>query len=178
MIKGVKYSKRLSVASAACVGAACAMALLHQHVASKRFEHTRRAADLAGALSKQIASKSDFEDSNLNALRARVNRFRGQLGPEDAWERLVRQFGEGWTAEVGPRVSKGGYSFQNGSFVLPSPMASDWPRIVEAIKAAEHLPGVGIAKIEMKTSGKLEPRSIDIVRIVVAIHSRRIDSIP
>src|ERR1017187_750877 len=107
MTKGVAYSKRLSVVSAAGVAAACAMALVRHHLASEWDEQLHRTADLEGALSRQIAARSDCRDSDLDELRARVGTFRDQLGPEDAWEHLVRQFGNGWTAEARPRDAAG-----------------------------------------------------------------------
>jgi hypothetical protein len=154
------------------------MALVRHHLASEWDEQLHRTADLEGALSRQIAARSDCRDSDLDELRARVGTFRDQLGPEDAWEHLVRQFGNGWTAEARPRDDRDGYSFQIGTFVKLSPATSDWPAIVELVKTAEHIPGVGIAGFEMKSSGSRERRTVDLVRIVVAIHSRRTETIP
>jgi hypothetical protein len=154
------------------------MALVRHHLASDWGEQLHRAEDLEGNLSKQIAARADCRDSDLDALRARVGTFRGQLGPEDAWERLVRQFGKGWAAEAGPTDGRDGYSIQIGTFVLLSPAASDWPAIVELVKAAEHLPGVGIAGFEMKSRGSRDRCAVDLVKIKVAIQSRRTGPIP
>lgn len=173
MIRGIVYSRRLSALSTACVGAAFGMALFRHHLTRETTELRRRTADLEGTFTRQIAAKSDFEDSMLDALRVRVGKFRGQLGPEDTWEQLVRQFGKRWEIEAGPRDERDGYSLQVGTFLLLSPTPSDWPRIVEAVEAAEKFQGVGIAAFEMKSSGSREHRAVDLVRIVVAIHTRR-----
>ncbi len=173
MIRGVAYSKRLLALSAVGTGAVCAMALLHLRLTGERAEQRRRAVDLEGLLSGQIVSMSDCEDSSLEALRARVGRFRVQLGPQDTWERLLRVFGGRWKAEAGTKEDKDGYSLLSGTFVLLSPTASDWPEIVETINAAEHLPGAGIAGFEMKSSGDREHRTVGLVKIVVAVHARR-----
>jgi hypothetical protein len=57
--------------------------------------------------------------------------------------------------------------------MLKSPATTDWPQIVDAVKASESLPGVGIVGFEMKTSGDHEHRSVDFVRVVVAIQMLR-----
>jgi hypothetical protein len=64
-----------------------------------------------------------------------------------------------------------------GTFELLSPALSDWSKTIEVIGTTESLPGVGIANFEMKTSGNREHRSVDFVRIVVEVHSRRLGSI-
>jgi hypothetical protein len=178
MTKGVAYSMHASALSATGLVAACAMMFAHLHIASEKTEQRRRAVHHEDDLSGRIAAKSDCEDSRLDALRARVGSFRGRLGPEDAWERIVRQFGKDWTAEAGPMDILDGYSFQVGTFLLVSPAISDWPGIIEAVKTAEQLPGVGIASIEMKSSGNREHRALDLVKIVVAIHGRRSGFVP
>jgi hypothetical protein len=178
MIRGVVYSKHLLVVSAIGIAAACTMALVRYHVASEWKERLRRISDLEALLSKQIAARSDCRDIVLNTLRARVGTFRSQLGSENAWECLVRQFGNGWTAEAGPRDGRDGYSVQIGTLIMLSPIASDWPAIVESIRTAEQLSGVRIARIEMKSSGSREHRVVDLVKIVVAIQSRRTETAP
>jgi hypothetical protein len=161
-----------AVLCATGVGAACLMALVHRALADERTDRRRRAADIESVLSRQIASKEDYGDSNLSELRGRVERFRRQLGPDDAWMRLVRQFGLRWAAEQGPKEDKDGYSIQVGTFLLTSPAASDWPEIIEAVGAAEQLPGVDVKGFEMRSTGSRKSRSVDTVKVVVTIHAR------
>jgi hypothetical protein len=178
MIRGVTYSDRLLALCIAAVGAVCAMAWLRQHLEGDWLEQRRRAADLEGVLSRQVTAMSDCDDSHLNALRALVDRFRGQLGTEDPWGRLVLLFGKDWTAEPGPRDQGAGYLTQIGTFVMLAPSVSDWPGIVDAVRSAEQLPGVGIAGLEMRSTGDRDHRSLETVKIVVAIRSRLSGSAP
>lgn len=173
MIRGVAYSKKLSVLCAIGIGAALTTVWIRYQLTSDWLEQMSRAAESEGVLIKQIATMSDYNDSNLRALRLQIGRFRGQLGQEDLWKCLVLQFGKDWTSKVGPKEERTGYSFQIGTFIRVSPSASDWPRIVEVVKAAEHIPGVGIAGFEMKSSGDREHRSVDVVKVVLAIRSRQ-----
>ncbi len=173
MIRGVVYSKRLTFFGAAAVGAACVAALMRHHLVSEKVERRVRAADIEDSLSRQIAAISDCDDAHLEELRGRVGRFRGQLGPDDAWARLVRRFGQRWTSEAGQKEERDGYSFQVGTLMLISPSVSDWPGILDSVKAAEQIPGIGIAGLEMRSSGNRELRSMGMVKIVVAIHSRK-----
>jgi len=173
MTRGVAYSRRYAALSLVALGAAFAMAWLHHHVNGEKIEQRRGAAAFEADLGRRIAARSDCDDPSLRGLRARVGRFREELGPEDAWERLVVKFGRGWTAEAGSRDEKDGYTFQAGTLLLLSSAPSDWPAIVEAVGVAEQLPGVGFSGFEMKSSGDTEHRSLDLVKIVVAIHSRK-----
>jgi len=154
------------------------MAWLRHHMAGEWLEQRRRAAELEDAINKQVAAMSDCDDPHLNALRMLAGRLRGQLGTDDAWGRLVLLFGRDWTAEAGPKEQRAGYSTQTGSFVRLAPSPSDWPGVVNVVRSAEQLPGVGIAGIEMRSSGDRERRSLDIVKIAVAIHCRLPGSTP
>jgi hypothetical protein len=178
MMRGFAYSQKLLALAGATVGAAFVTALLHHHVFGERIGRRIRAENLEGSLTKQINGMSEFDDSKLDALRAWVGRFRNQLGAEDSWERLVLQFGKDWDAQAGPKDERAGYSFQTGTFLLQSPVPSDWPRIVDAVSAAEQLRGVGIARFEMKASGDREHRTLDLVKIVVEIRASRPQHIP
>jgi hypothetical protein len=170
--RGVAFSRPLLVAALAGVGAAAAMAALHRHLVGEADERRRDGEQAQAALASAIAGMYDCGDPDLAALRARVARFRGGLGSEDSWARLARQFGARWNAEEGVSDAKAGYSIQPGVFFLASPAPSDWPTILETVGAAESQPGVEIVAIEMKSSGDKERRSLDLVKIAVAIHAR------
>jgi hypothetical protein len=172
MIRGVSFSRVLAAAGSAAIVAACATLWLRLEVNSEDLEHRRLASGLEASLSAQISAKAVYDDARLEAMRSRVGRFRLQLGTNDTWDRLVRGFGEGWKAEVGPRDERNGFSIQYGVFRLKSPALADWPEIVERLKDSEALPGVGIVEFEMKTSGSREQRSLDMVRILVAVQTR------
>lgn len=173
MTRGIVYSKRVAAASVVAIAAACATFWLSARLKSKVMERQHSTEVLVASLSAQIAAKSEFEDERLEMLRDRVRRIRLQLGGDDTWDRMVRKFGERWAVELGQKENKNGSSVQRGVFRLRSPKLSDWPEIIETIKDAETLPGVGIARFEMKTSGNLVRRSLDSVTILVAVQTRR-----
>ena len=173
MIRGLVFSRVLAAASSAAIAAACAMFWTLAELQSKNSEHQRRASGIEAGLSAQIAAKSEFERDRLEALRIRVGLFRVHLGTANTWDRLVKRFGAGWTIEAGPSEDRNGCSVQYGVFSLKSPELSDWPGIIEILKDSEGLPGVGIVEFEMKTSGNLERRSLDLVRIHVAVQTGR-----
>lgn len=172
MIRGIAYSRLSCALCVTGVGTACLMALVHRHLTGECTNRRCNSADLESSLSSQIASKKGCGESDLDELRKRVERFRGQLGPDDAWMRLVHQFGRRWKVEAGPKEDKDGYSIQIGTFLLTSPTVADWPEIIEAVGAAEQLPGVGIAGIQMRSTGSRKSRSVEIVRVLVDIHAR------
>lgn len=173
MIRGVIFSKSRAAASSTGMAAAFAMVWLQHHSSGISHEHFRRNAELELNLVGQIETLSGFEDRDLEALRAQVSKFRVQLGPEDEWERLVSQLGRDWNAILGQMADKDGYTTKVGTFRLLSPVTSDWPRIIDAIGVLEQIPGSGIVGFQMKTSGDQLHRSVDLVRIDVAIQSFR-----
>ncbi len=173
MIKGLAFSTGLAAASSTAIAAACVMFWTRTELQSKATEHQRRNSDIESGLSAEIAAKSEFESDRLKSLKSRAGLLRVHLGAADTWDRLVKRFGAGWTVEAGPKDERSGCTFQYGSFTLKSPVLADWPGIIETLKDSERLPGVGIAEIEMKTSGNLERRSLDSVRILVAVQTGR-----
>jgi hypothetical protein len=178
MIKGVQYSKALAGCAAVSVIAACAMSWRHLELGADIAQQRRRAADAESKLTSEIAGKSMYEGESLDALRDQVGRTRIQLGDAGTWSRLVRQFGDGWSAESGPTEDKGGYEIRYGTIRLLAPSVADWPKIVEAVRDSEAMRGVGIAEFEMRTSGDRDRRSLDLVRILVAVQSSRTEPTP
>jgi hypothetical protein len=177
MKEGITYSGRLASLCGVTLGAAILMAWLRQDLALRQTLKLRVAGKLEADLGRQIAANSDYEKSNLEALRTRVDRFQYFLGSENTWKEIIQQFGKSWRCEAGTKSDRDGYSVQMGTFELLSPALSDWSKTIEVIGTTESLPGVGIANFEMKTSGNSEHRSVDFVRIVVEVHSRRLGSI-
>jgi hypothetical protein len=175
MIRGVSYSKPLAAAGAASIVAACAMYWLRAGAAVNLEDGRRRAFGLEGELAAQIVAWSGFDDGKLSALRDQVKLFRVRLGPAGTWERLIAHLGDRWTEEGTSRDDRNGCTIQLGAFSLKSPSVTDWPRIVEALRDSEALPGVGITEFQMKASGSREHRSIDLVRFRVAVRTRRMD---
>jgi hypothetical protein len=177
MKEGVVYSGRLAILCGAALGAAILMAWLRQDLKGVRTAKLRVDARLEAELSRQIAARSDCEESDLEALRTRVDRLRIFLGPKGTWEVLVRQFGKSWTAQAGPKSDCEGYSVQTGTLRLLSPTLADWSKTIDVLTASELLPGVGITGFEMRTSGNRERRSVDLVKVDVEIHTRRSENI-
>lgn len=172
MIRGVQYSSPLAALAALALVSTVAMSWLRLDLNAEIVEQRRGASIAEASLSRQIAAKSTFEREHLEALREQVGRFQVQLGTDGTWERVVRQFGPGWNAKLGAREDRSGYSIQYGTFELMSPSVADWPRIIEAVKDSEAIPGAGIAEFQMKASGGPGKRTLDLVRILVAFQTR------
>jgi hypothetical protein len=173
MIRGIRYRRSLAIFGAAAVIAACASYRLRITLNAQIAERRLRASAQEASISRQIAEKIMYDDGRLRELRERVSRFRVTLGGEGTWDSLVRRLGNGWSAESGPMEDRGGYSVQYGTIKLLSHTVSEWPRIVEAVRDTEAMPGVGVAELEMKASGDRERRSLDLVRILVAVQTSR-----
>ncbi len=175
MIRGFQYSLSLATLGGAALVAMSAMTWLHFQLNAENHEQRQRATIAEANLSAQIAAKSMYERENLEALRERVGQLKIRLGTDGTWERVVGQFGPGWNSQLGTKDERGIYSIQYGTLEMVSPSPSDWPRIVEAVKASEAIPGVGIAELEMRASGGLGKRTLDVVRILVAVQTRAAD---
>jgi hypothetical protein len=173
MIRGVAYSRPFAAAATAALIAAGAMFWIRLATHAKLSELRLHAANSERDLATRIGALSAYESDNVDALRRQVGLFRVRLGTDGTWDRLVRRLGGGWSAESGLREDKSGYSLQPGTFRLLSHAVGEWPDIVEAVKDLEAIPGVGIAEIEMKTSGSGDRRSLDTARILVLIQASR-----
>jgi hypothetical protein len=173
MIRGVSYSRWSAAVSAAGIGAALLAVLIHNHDVRSRSARLSEVAGRESDLLAQIGAKSGFDQTSMDALRAKVNRFRVRLGPEGSWDRAVRLMGKAWAAFAEPRDDREGFSVQTGTFRLESPATDDWPQIVEAVKGLEQIPGVGVIGFEMRTSGDRERRSVDLVKVLVAVQTLR-----
>ncbi len=149
------------------------MSLVHHHLAAERRLWLRENADQVSEINTQVSARAAFDSASLEALRTRVRDLRGRLGAADTWDRILVQLGKEWTGDLGKREDRGGYSAQEGSLVLRSPTTSDWPDILGAVGELERIPGVGVVGFEMSTSGDRAHRSVDLVRITVALHTAR-----
>jgi hypothetical protein len=170
---GFKYSKLHIAAAAAGTGAACAAVWLHIVLGGETVEERRRGQDSEGSLTAQIAAKSMYGNARLSALRDEVARSSAQLGGKGSWESLVGRLGNAWACETETVEGMDAYPVRYGTFRLASPAVADWSAIVEAVGNSEAIPGVGIAEIEMKSSGDRTRRSLDLVRIQVAVQTSR-----
>jgi hypothetical protein len=178
MIRGVQYSRPAAIGAAAAAVAVGAVTWQHHALGARILEQRARAAAVEERLNGEIAANSMYESDRLTALRDQVGRSRIRLGDAATWGRIAGRFGEGWTLETGAIDEKGDHSIQYGTIRLPSPSVADWPKIVEAVTDLEAIPGVGIAEFEMTSSGGRDRRSMDLVRILVAVHTRRTGSKP
>ena len=172
MIRGVQYSLPLAAAGAAALVAVGSMMWLRLGLSSEIVEQRRLASVAETSLSSQIAAKSMYERERLEELREQIGRFRVRLGADGTWDSVVSRIGLGWYAEPGTRNERGTYSIQYGTLKLMSPTVADWPRVIEAVGESEAIPGVGIAEIEIKASGVRGQRTLELVRILVAVQTR------
>jgi hypothetical protein len=173
---GMTYSKPIAATAITTLLAACGIAWINSALKSDAEGRKRRASDRDASLSAQVVERASYENFSLEALRDEIGRFRVQLGGEGTWENLARMFGERWKAEPGQQEDKDGYSIRFGTLRLSSPETGDWPGIMEAVRKCEATPGVGVTDIEIKTSGNRERRSMDLVRIAVAVETNRLGS--
>lgn len=173
MTRGVRFSRWSAVFCGAGIIAVLSSAMIRHHVVRSRIADRSQFEISEQDLKTQITAKSGCDLADLIALRSIVGRFRVQLGPSDSWDRLSVQFGKEWSAEGISRDDWDGYSVQVGALRMRSPATSDWPDIIEAVRTLEGTPGVRITGFEMKTSGEHERRSVDLVRIAVAIQMAR-----
>jgi hypothetical protein len=170
---GITYSKPMAGTAIASLLAALAMAWAYSGLKSDAEGRRRRVSEQDASLASQLAERAPYENSNLEALRAEVGRFKIQLGREGTWDTLAAMVGERWTAEPGQHEDKEGYSIRYGSLSLLAPETGDWPTIVDVVRKCEATPGVEVSGIEIKTSGSRERRSMDLVRLAVAVETNR-----
>jgi hypothetical protein len=173
MIRGISYSKGLAAAAAAALIAAGATLWMRVATKASLLDLRQRAVNAERDLRDRINAMSPYEDEDVIRLRRQVDQFRTHLGSDGTWEGLVRRLGAGWSAEVGSREDRGGYSVQLGTLTLQSHAVTEWPGIVDMTGQLEAMPGVGIAELEMKTSGSGDRRSLDTARIVVVIQTNQ-----
>ena len=172
MIRGIAYSKSRAAACASALGALVAAGSMRHHVASARLSWQRLDAGREGALLAEIAGMRAYESPGPEDLRSQVRGFRARLGAPDTWEKLCVSLGKAWKAGAVRREDRDGYAASTGAFMLSAPSTSDWSRIVDAVRATEQVPGVGVVGFEMRTSGDREHRTVDLVRIEVSAHTR------
>ena len=178
MRRGFAVGRPLLAGALGALGAGCAAFVLHRSLVGQSATRLRAAGEAEAGLASAIAGLHAFGDPELASLRARVTRFRNGLGSPDTWTRAVQLFGPSWNAEAGSRMEKAAYSVQPGVFYLAKPAVADWPSIVDAVGAAEGLPGVEVVAIEMRSSGDRERRTLDLVKVAVAVHARIGPSLP
>jgi hypothetical protein len=173
MTRGVTYSKPLAVAAMIALGAAGTMLSARLATEARLSKLQRDSAADERALQTRIAAMSDYETENVASLRREVSRFRVNLAAFGTWESLVASLGSAWDCEPGPKDERNGYSIQLGTLRLLSHAVGEWPEIVNTVGRLEALPGVGIAELEMKTSGTGDRRSLETTRILVVIQASR-----
>jgi hypothetical protein len=172
VIVGIAYSRPRAVLAASAMAATVGLAWLHHHLADHSRQEIRQVTGLRRELEAQIAALGGCGDGDLKILREEVARFRVRLGGQETWASVVACFGPRWAAETDRLVEKEGYSAVIGIFSLRAPTTADWPKILQAIGAAERLPGVGIVGFQMKTGRGLGPRPVQVVKVEVAIQTQ------
>jgi hypothetical protein len=173
MKRGISYTKSFAIASATATLASCAVLWMHASINARILEQRRSALEIDSRVSAQIAAKSEFNGERLKDLRAKVNNIRIHLGAEGTWERITREIEKTWIIEGGLIDERGGYSIQYRNLKLRRPLVADWPNVVQTVKDLEALPGVSVAELEIRTSGGRDGRSMDLVRIQLALQKRR-----
>ncbi len=173
MKRGSTYSKPMAAAAAVALIATGAMFGMHAEYEATLLERRHHAESAERGLRNRIGAMSAYGDENVEALRREVGALRTHLGTEGTWDGLVRQLGGAWSVERGPREDMGTYCVERGTLTLVSHSVGEWPRIVDVAGQLEAMAGVGIANLEMKTSGTGGVRSLDTARLDLVVHTRR-----
>ena len=124
-------------------------------------------------LARQIVTLSAFSDAELAAFRSKAKKYRSHLGPESTWNELGKKVGGAWSIESGAKVENSGSTIERGILVRSSPTVADWQDAVDTVGSLELMPGVTVLRFEMRTSGDLEHRSVDLLKIEVESRIRR-----
>jgi hypothetical protein len=172
MIKGFAFAKNRAVLAMASVVAAAAAMLIRAELARRISREVAEGQIKEQQMIGQVRAESEFDGTHLDGLREKVSQFRGRLGDESTWGRLVGRLGATWSLEAVTRAQRIGYSVQFGTFRMKTPTISDWQAILETVRFVEGLPGVGIVEFEMKAVGDGVQRSLGLVSMVVVLHSR------
>jgi hypothetical protein len=167
MIKGIEYSKRLAALCALVLSATVAMVCLYEEMETRRHLRLNAYGNAVRCIAEQIAARADCEDSDLVALRGKVERSRSLLGSKDTLEILVRTFGTGWSIISNAKDDRSGFEVQLSTFRMRNPTLGDWQKIVDLVGSLEQLPGVGIENFRMNTSGDIEHREVSVVEVIV-----------
>jgi hypothetical protein len=176
MRKKYTCSRRISAVFALAICAVAFVLLVRRSLALDRIAWLAAANSSSDALTRQVTALSDFGDADLVALRSKSNAYQSRLGSEGIWSELEKNYGGSWSIESGAKHENGGSLNQTGILTKISPTVGDWQTAVDTLGTLEHLPGVAIARFEMKTSGDLEHRSVDMLKIVIAINAHRTPS--
>ena len=171
MKKGFDYSDRILIAAVLAIGLSGVLAWARSAAATSVTETRRRGAELESALGAQIAAKAEFDHARLESLKADVRRFRSHLGSKEAWQHMTDTLGKRWICEDIAREDSGGYSLQSGSLSMLSPLTADWPQIMDALKTISEMPGVSLVEIRVRSKGGREGRTLESVKIRVAVRS-------
>jgi hypothetical protein len=177
MNAGIQYSKPLAVLCALAVCTASLPFLYYRRNAAERTLQIKVLESLARNGALQIAARSSFGDSNLASLRLRAAQSQALFAPGDTLDMVVGQLASSWSAESGPNLDRDGFRIQSRKLSMISPSLTDWPKVVDILGALERLPGVGITKFEMRTSGDSDHRNVDKLEIDVEIRSRSLSPV-
>jgi hypothetical protein len=178
MTRGFSYSKPLAAATVAAVIVAGAVSWTHAVTKTRILDQRRRGGVMMDEMTSQIAAKAEYEEANLEALRARVVQFKKRLGNAGAWQSLAARLSAGWHADPTKKEDRRFYTVESGSFLLLSHSVGDWPDIVSAVHDLESIPGVDVAEMEMRTSGDGVRRILDTARIVVVARTTAAPAVP
>jgi hypothetical protein len=172
MIRGIAFNRKKGALAAASIAAAAVSLVIRAEVARAVSRESAVGRYQCQQMVGQVQAESEFDAAHLNGLREKVSRFRGRLGDESTWGRLVGKLGPDWSLDAVTRADRVGYSVEFGTFRMKTPTVSDWQAILETVRFVEGLPGVGIGEFEMKAIGDGVQRSLSLVSMVVVVHSR------
>jgi hypothetical protein len=176
MKRGIRFSRRPAAAAVASLTALLVALGFHLHASAAAAAEARRSASHIEELSRRTAADAAYDDPALGELRDRIERFRRELGTTDALSRLAGQLGSRWSLGSARALDRGLYRVHQASASLTAPEVSDWPAIVEAVREAEDIPGVSVPEIELRSSGDLGRRSLDLVRMACLVRARTSDA--
>jgi hypothetical protein len=168
MTRGFAFSRPLAFGAVAAMAAVCVLFCVRTAKKTEVLDQRRQGGVVEAELSAQITAKSEFETSNLGELRKHAVLFLGSAG---TWERVTGRLGSAWIAGPVQRDEKAGCTVQTGTMNLLSHSVRAWPDIISAVRDLESIPGVDVAEFEMKTSGAVDRRSVDVARMLLVVRT-------
>jgi hypothetical protein len=173
MIQGIVYSKALALGAGVALLAAVSAAGWHLQAAAAAAEERGSDVRQARELRQSIARKAEFDDAHLEAARVRAAGHPVPLAAEGAWQEWTAALGPGWQVSVPEVRIHPACVVRLATARLVAPSVGDWPKVVAAVGEIERRPGFGVLEVELASGGDHHHRTMDTVRLVVAMGARR-----
>jgi len=173
MVKGVAYSKPWALAALVGILVAASAGVWRAAVRTDVTRETDAENRRRRERLQTIAHLAPFDDGQLALARRRAREHPARFAVDADWDRWVAGLGGDW--QISPReiVIHPSYTVSKATARLIAPSVGDWSRIVAAVGEIERRPGFGVVEIELASSGDRRRRTMETVRLVVAMAAPR-----